>query len=72
MSTAIIEIQKKAKKEIYHIILNNFNEAEKEINTNYNMGLISLQEKLSQMKATIELALKQLKENNIDELKLNY
>jgi hypothetical protein len=61
----IQEIQIEAKKEIFYLIRNKFSEDEKEISLNYNMGLITLEERLLQLKEIVNLSLKTLKENQI-------
>ena len=53
MKSKIIEIQKKAKREIFYLIVEDFNEAKKEIESNYNMGLITFEEYLQQLNASI-------------------
>ena len=64
---AIEEIKMKAKKDIFYLVRDQFNEVEKEISLNYNMGLITLEERLSQLKQIVDISLKTLKENQIVE-----
>jgi hypothetical protein len=67
MKSKIIEIQRKAKREIFYLIIEDFVEAKKEIESNYNMGLITFEEYLEQLNANINKNLRELKENKIDQ-----
>ena len=66
----IIEIQKKAKREIFSIIIEKFKEDKKEIENNYNMGLITFEEYLNQLNGTILLRLSNLEEYEIDQFEI--
>jgi hypothetical protein len=72
MKNKIIEIQKKAKREIFYLIVEDFKGAKKEIESNYNMGLITFGEHIQQQLATFNKALRQLKENNINDEDLDF
>lgn len=71
MKEQIIKIRTKAKKEIYYLINSDYLDSKKEIEENYNMGLIYFGEMLSQLEAITKKALRELKENGIEDEIIN-
>jgi len=63
----ITEIKRSANLEIFNVIIDKYKFDNTEIENNYNMGLITMTERLTQMQGIINKALKDIKANNIDE-----
>ena len=61
----IEEIKKNAQIEILSIITRDTNGRLEDVENHYNMGLIDFKEKLEQLQGVIQIALKQLKDNNL-------
>jgi len=68
LESKIQEIKKSASNDIYYALIGYYKDQEKEINSNYNMGLITFKEFLNQGKVLQIHCLKVLESENIEDI----